>query len=186
MKKDKEEKVKNFFCHIYVSKIISDDDDNNDEGGRGGGGDGSDDGDDGGRGGGGGGGGCDNHQLCNAFDVDFGAFSTNQPKKSNQKVCSFFFRMLSNVARIVNVANCAGTSTYNYVLTYTTLSLTQHDITTSQLGLEPSCPCFPNICYSSLLPSHYECGSATLFDLQTESSPNKTIQTYHFALCSIT
>ena len=107
-------------CHIYVSRIISDDDDNNDEDGRGGGDDGDDGGDDGG--------GCDNHQLCNAFDVDFGAFSTNQPKKSNQKVCSFFFRMLSNVARIVNVANCAGTSTYNYVLTYTTLSLTQNDV----------------------------------------------------------
>ena len=96
--------------------------------------------------------------------------------------------MLSNVARVVNVANCSGTSTYIYVLTYTTLSLTQNDVTTSQLGLEPSCPCFPNICYSSLLRlrSHYECGSATLFDRQTESSPNKTIQTYHFVLCPIT
>ena len=27
MKKDKSEKIKNFFCHIYVSQIISDDDD---------------------------------------------------------------------------------------------------------------------------------------------------------------
>ena len=165
MKKGKEEKVKNFFCHIYVSRIISDDDDKNDDDGRGGGDDGGDGGDDGG--------GCDNHQLCNAFDVDFGAFSANQPKKLN-------------VARVVNVANCSGTSTYIYVLTYTTLSLTQNDVTTSQLGLGPSCPCFQNICYSSLLPSHYECGSATLFDLQTELSPNKTIQTYHFVLCPIT
>ena len=96
------------FCHIYVSRIISDDDDNNDEDGHGGG-------DDGGRGGGDDGGGCDNHQLCNAFDVDFGAFSANQPKKLN-------------VARVVKVANCSGTSTYNYVLTYTPLSLIQHDV----------------------------------------------------------
>ena len=96
--------------------------------------------------------------------------------------------MLSNVARVVNVANCSGTSTYkyNYVLTYATLSSTQIDVTTSQLGLEPSCPCFQNICYSSLLRSHYECGSATLFDLQTELSPNKTIQTDHFVLGPIT
>ena len=97
-----------------------------------------------------------------------------------------FFSMLSNVAKVVNVANCSGTSTYNYVLTYTTLSLTQNDVTTSLLGLELSCPCFPNICYSSILQSHYECGSATLFDLQTELSSNKTIQTYHFVLRPIT
>ena len=61
-KRIKKRKYKNFSCHIYVSRIISDDDDINNEDCRGGGDDGGgdvgddgggDDGDDGGGGGGG-------------------------------------------------------------------------------------------------------------------------------------